>query len=105
MTPSCNIVSRSSRVAQCSASLPLATRYQWLWWAVNALPVGGTKPFNGPRFVPSESMRTATASPSETIASIVIRMSGNCASNHSTVWRVARGPFTLPGPESLNGIG
>src|SRR5215208_8315059 len=54
ITPSCNIVGRSSRVAQCSASLPPATRYQWLWRAAKALPVGGTTPFNGPRLVPSE---------------------------------------------------
>src|SRR3954451_7970923 len=28
ITPSCSMVGRSSRVAQCSASLPTATRYQ-----------------------------------------------------------------------------
>src|SRR4029450_13910741 len=46
--PSCSIATRSSRVAQCSASLPSATRNQWVWWAENRLPVGGTTPVSGP---------------------------------------------------------
>jgi hypothetical protein len=61
------------------------------------LPVAGTTPLSGPRLVPSDRTRTATVSPSATIASIVMCRSGNWASNHSAVWRMAAGPLTLPG--------
>src|SRR5664280_1406457 len=40
-TPNWSIADRSSRVAQCSASLPSATRNQWLWAYSNSFPLGG----------------------------------------------------------------
>jgi hypothetical protein len=94
---------RSSRVAQCSASFPSTTRYQWLCLAEKRLPVGGITPLSLPVFVPSERTRAATMSPSATIASTVICKSGNWDRSHSTTLLACAGPFTAPGSLSWNG--
>ena len=75
----------SSRVAQCSASLPSATRYHCSG-GCEALPVEAHA-VRDPRFVPSERTADAHLSPSKTIASMH-GMSGN-ESQPFTVSRIA----------------
>jgi hypothetical protein len=53
--------------------------------------------------VPSERILTTSISPSEITSSIIMCRSGNRASNHSALARIAWGPFTLLGADCAKG--
>ena len=99
------MVGRSSRVAQCSASLPSETRYQWLWRAVKALPVGGRH-----HAVQRSEVRTFQ----EDADGHGIPLRDHSFDRHAHVGelrqqpfhgltRLAWGPFTLPGADCPKG--
>ena len=99
MTPSCCIISTTLKASQLSTILPPDKRKMPKLVTAMRFPIAAM-PMNFPRCLAYVVQRTATLSPSATISSMTLRVSGK-ASRHSPTARLRFSGPDKPGGEGL----